>query len=1019
MIRALYLNGRLQALMITLLLVTGLAAISQLPRTEDPRITSRFASVITYLPGASAARVEAQVSEKIEQKLKRQSEIKTLTSTSRPGISVVQVELKDEVMETAQIWSRIRDLIGDVRSELPTSASAPTLDDEAGYAFTRILALTARDNALSLSMLGRYAKELQSQLRNVSGTELVKLFGQPEEEVLVAIDSHKAFQAGLTPQQILQSIKAADAKVSAGELVNAHNRIQLEVKGAFTELERIQRIPLNSLETGQQYTLGQVADIRRQEKMPAAELALINGKPGILIGTRMLPDVRIDKWTARVDAQLAVFNQRLPLDIAFSDLFNQNTYTQTRLGDLVGNVLLGFVIITSVLLVTLGWRAALVVSLALPLTVLFTLTTMMFYGLPIHQMSVTGLVVALGIMVDNAIVITDAIQRLKAEGKSALEACVRAVKHFWLPLAGSTLTTILAFAPIVIMPGPAGEFVGGIALSVIFSLVGSYLISHSLVAVIAARFVKPEQSESWLDQGVRLNRLSQVFRASLYASLAHPKKTLALVICLPLLGFWGAGQLTEQFFPPSDRDMFQLELHFSPATSLQGTQARMSQVDEYLRGIDGINSIAWVSGNNAPMFYYNLVGRQRGSANYAQAMITTRDFDTANRLIPELQQDLDARFSDIQVLVRKLEQGPPFNAPIEIRLYGPNLDILSELGQEVRGMLSQLPDVIHTRPTLLAGAPKLWLDVEEDKLAHTGLTLSALASQLDSQYRGNTGGSLLEQTETVHVRVRVDDEARTSSLELLSGEVQGIARSPLLALATPELKPSRGAIPRRNGERVNVVEGFIAANVLPQTVLDQFSALVAESDFHLPAGYHMEIGGESAKRDEAVGKLLGSVGIIVTLLVSVLVLSFNSFRLTGLITINAIQAAGLGLLSLYLADYPFGFQPIIALLGLMGLAINSAIVIIAELQSEQALDDDSIVAGVMASSRHISSTTITTVGGFLPLIMAGGGFWPPFAITIAGGTALTSLLSFYFVPVAYRLLYRSNKPSQTALLHHH
>ncbi|MEM5550863.1 efflux RND transporter permease subunit [Pseudoalteromonas neustonica] len=219
------------------------------------------------------------------------------------------------------------------------------------------------------------------------------------------------------------------------------------------------------------------------------------------------------------------------------------------------------------------------------------------------------------------------------------------------------------------------------------------------------------------------------------------------------------------------------------------------------------------------------------------------------------------------------------------------------------------------------------------------------------------------------------------------------------------LSPSRGSIARRDGERVNIIEAYLATGVLPQTVLNDVTATIAQSGFVLPHGYRLELGGESQKRNEAVGKLLGQVGIIVVLLITVLVMSFNSFTTTALILINALQAAMLGLLSVFIAGYPFGFTVIIGLLGLMGLAINAAIVILSELNSLQALTDKSkIVAAVMTCSRHISSTTITTVGGFLPLILAGGGFWPPFAVAIAGGTVLTTMLSFYFVPVAYYLL---------------
>ena len=1009
MIRYLFNHGRVQALLVALLIVSGLAAISSLPRSEDPRITNRVAIVTTALPGASAERVEVQISEKIEQKLKSQAEIKTLSSISRPGLSVITIELKDEVTNVKPVWSRMRDLLGDVSSQLPANAAPPLLDDERGYAYTRILSLNANNDVTTLATVNRYAKELQNQLRNVPGVELVHFFGQVDEEILVAVDQHKANLAGIPLSQIHAAIKGADAKVAAGTLTNNKTQMQIEVTGAFDSITRIGAIPLSSNQHAGQYQLSDVATITRSVKTPVTEIALIDGKPGIYIAIRMLPNLRIDTFSERVDAAVAKFSNDLPAQILLQDIFDQRGYTETRLADLLGNIAVGFVLILAVLLITLGFKAALVVGTALPLTVLFTLVSMQWYGLPIHQMSVTGLVVALGIMVDNAIVITDAVQRFRQQGLNALAAVEKAVAHFWLPLLGSTLTTILAFAPIVLMPGAAGEFIGGIALSVIFALIGSYLISHSLVAVFAGQFIKNDSRTGIFYQGIRAPKLSKRFAASLKLSLEKPLLTLLIVFILPVAGFLGAGQLTEQFFPPSDRDMFQIEVHFAPHVSIESTRQAIVSMDQFIRHNEGIEKLDWMIGTNFPSFYYNMLQRNRGANNYAQAMVKVSDFKRANELITQLQTQLDSAFPSAQTLVRKLEQGPPFNAPIEMRIYGPNLDTLSELGQQLRTQLIAHENITHTRPTLLSGSPKLWLNTDEAALTHAGLSLSEMATQLQSQFNGVIAGSIIDNTETVPVRVRVADQDRDDISALFSTQLtsptatsQGLV---VEAYANVELTPSRGSIARRNGERVNIIEAYLTTGVLPQTVLNEVTATIEKSGFVLPHGYRLEIGGESQERNEAVGKLLGQVGIIIVLLITVLVMSFNSFTTTALILINALQAAMLGLLSVYIAGYPFGFTVIIGLLGLMGLAINAAIVILSELNATNALTDkNKIIAAVMTCSRHISSTTITTVGGFLPLILAGGGFWPPFAVAIAGGTVLTTILSFYFVPVAYYLL---------------
>lgn len=1038
MIRSFVKNGRLMSLAIILLVVSGLGALSTMPRMEDPRMNNRHASVLTRLPGASAERIEVLITEKIEQKLRKIPEIKKITSVSRPGISAVKLELQDAVTNSLPIWSRVRDLINDVAPQFPPNTLAPTLEDDRSYAFTQLIALNWHgDSPRDIASLGRYANDLQSRLRIVPGTDIVNIFGQGQEEILVEIDQDVSSTLKLSSKLIAQKIQQSDAKVSAGQLVNQQNQMQVELIGAFDSVTRIENIPIKESSSGSLLRLGDIAKISKGLAWPAQEIAIINDKPAVVVAVRMLPNLRIDQWSANIKAELALYATQLPQNIKLEVLFDQNTYTENRLGDLIENIALGFVLISAVLLVTLGWRSAAIVAASLPLTVLFTLSVMNFYGIPIHQMSVTGLVVALGIMVDNAIVMTDTIQTKRQEGMRRLDSVAYAVKHLWLPLLGSTITTILAFMPLILMPGAAGEFVGGIAYSVIFSLIGSYVISHTIVAGLAGRFIprgvssnnsvttnkqSPNKTTNqWYQVGIHLPKLNRLFEKALHWALTYKKTTIILVFCLPLLGFILAKQLSEQFFPPSDRDMFQIELFMPTQSSIINTQQVSQQVSDYLYQQSGIEKVRWFIGKNAPSFYYNLQPSKDGFQNYGQAMVTATDFTAANSLIPKLQTTLDELIPQAQILVRKLEQGPPFNAPVELRVYGPNLDTLKVIGDDLRKIMTQTKDIIHTRVSLQPGTPKVWVKADEEAAALLGLSLVDIAQQLQGSLRGQISGSIIEATESIPVRVRIANEDRASITDLaninllgrnlVSDQMNKSQPIPLTAIADFSIKPSRGAIPHRNGSRINVVEGYIRSGVLPSEVLTSVKTNIAAENYQLPVGYHLEIGGESSERDHAVGQLLASVGIIFTLLITVVVLSFNSFRLGGIIVFSAFQSVGLGLLTVYLFDYPFGFTVIIALLGLMGLAINAAIVIIAELKGDRLAvqgDPSAIIKGVQSCTRHITSTTITTVGGFLPLILAGGGFWPPFAIAIAGGTVLTTLLSFLFVPAAFSWFSKRN-----------
>ncbi|MDK9737155.1 efflux RND transporter permease subunit [Vibrio sp. D404a] len=1025
-------NTRLLILMTALLMVSGISAFMTLPRAEDPVIENRYANITTSFPGASAERVETLVTEVIENKLRELSEVKLVSSTSRPNVSIVTLELDDTITEPEPVWSQARDKLSDVEPLLPAGAQSPDLDSDHTYAFTTITALTwtgvGEPDRLTL---GRYAKELAKRLRTLSGTEFVDEYGMPQEEIQISLRTADTAALGRSSANIAESLEGADAKNSAGELVSAYSRFGLEIESELDSIERIKQVPIATDANGHIIRLEDIASVSRGEKTPQDQIAIIDGEPGVIVAARMHPDLRVDNWTSRANAVIEKFEQELPSNVHVNVLFNQQGYTETRLVDLGESLMIGFVLILIVLFVTLGVRAAILVAISLPLTSLLTLSIMKMTGVPINQMSVTGLIVALGIMVDNAVVMVDTIQAYRLKGQQRAQATMNALKHLWVPLLGSTLTTVLAFAPIILMPGASGEFVGGIAITVSFSLIGSYVISHTLIAGLATRLLPKQLSDvdkqgqhHWYMTGLRIPALTRWFSSSVRFGVTHPIVTIALVLLVPFTGYWSMSQLTEQFFPPSDRDMFEIQVYMPPQASVYATKQTSERIDEIIHRYPEVERIDWLVGANFPSFYYNLQARQNNAPYFSQAMVKTGDFVQANALIPELQKVLDKEVPEAQILVRKLNQGPPFTAPVELRVYGENLDTLKAIGEDVRLILAGIPHVTHTRETLQPGTPKVWLKVDEDTAKLNGISLNQFAGLLQTTLTGRESGSVIEGSESVPIRVRVADDAREDLTHLsnirlpINSEVYSTGIN-VSTLAELELTTSRGAITRRNGQRVNTIEGYIEAGVLPQTVLNEFQERL--ESYEIPSGYSIDFGGESAERDHSVNSLISNVAVVVVLMVLVVVMSFNSFRLSTIIFMVAALAGGLGLLSVWIFGYPFGFTVIIAMLGIAGLAINAAIVILTELKLDEEASSgsvDAVVNAVMSCTRHITSTTITTVGGFMPLIIAGGGFWPPFAVAIVGGTVLTTLISFYFVPVVFHLMTRKKGlNTSTAIAH--
>jgi multidrug efflux pump subunit AcrB len=1016
---------RLVALTILVIVAAGLSALIGIGRQEDPTITNIFATVTTVYPGADPARVEALVTEKIEEELREVEEIDVIESTSNASISIIQIELLDTLNEEVieQAWSEIRDKIGDATREFPQGVQEPEFNTEGAGAFASISALVPRHDDVSQGVLLRYAETLSDILRNVPGTKSVDIFGESEEEILVRIDPATLTSVSLTVDQVSSAIRNADAKVRAGRMRGPDRELLIEVEGEIAAIDRVRQIPVSTSENGIVTRVGDIATVTKGVKQPAEELTFSDGRPSILVAAKIADGLQVDTWMGRVHERIERFEADMPYSIEHQLIFNQSTYTIERLSNVGLNIAIGMGLVVLVLLATMGLRSALIVAMVLPIVTLASFSTMSMIGLPLHQMSLTGLIVALGLLVDAGIVMTDEIGQALQKGDRRSAAVSKAVRRLFAPLLASTVTTALSFMPMVLLPGPPGDFVGSIAIAVIVMLIWSFIVAVTLTAAIAG-WVLPRSDAGSRKQGFRLASLISVpFRYSLKMAMRNPASSVAFALVLPVIGFLSMPTLTAQFFPGVDRNQFHIEVELADGTAISETSRTVLEIDEYLAGRDGVEQVSWVIGKSAPAFYYNIVGNRDRAPAFAHALVATSSPDATASLVPDLQEALSERFTKARILVRDLVQGPPVDAPVELRLVGPSLQVLRERGDALRQLASKIDEVTIVRTTLGGGAPQLKFAVNEDKARLVGLGLADVARQLEATLEGATGGSLIEGTEELPVRVRMGDGARgdlsqIASLPLLpsqsvpgSADYDGI---PLSAIADIRVEPSEGQINRRNGERTNTVQAFVQYGVLPEEALKKLQSEIEAANFTMPEGYRIETGGDSDARDDTLANLIGSLGLIVPLSIAAIVLTFNSFRLSAVTFVVAILSAGLSILALAIFQYPFGINGIIGVIGSIGVSINAAIIILTGMQQNEAAangDQEAMVGVVMSSGRHIISTTLTTFGGFLPLIAAGGGFWPPFAMSIAGGVLLSTVISFYFAPPMFALVY-ARKPGK-------
>lgn len=1020
-------NSHLLILSIVVMLVAGFSALTSLPRLEDPRIDTRNVFVITRFAGASAERVEALVTDVIEDELRQLHEVKELKSVSRTGVSVITVELQDWVTKqnNEQIFAKIRDEVADAQTRFPEGVSAPELDEKrAATSFTLLLALTPKHNNTSaFPIVSRLATELSDELRNVSGTELVRVYGDVEEEVNVLIDAQQLSQAGMTLTQASQLIAAADPKSPAGTFRSEQQNLRLQVASELDSLDVIRDIPLVASSNLNLLRLGDISQITRGWRTPVSDLALMNGEQTVFVAARMQDNVRVDLWADAAKKVVADFESRFSGDVKVDIAFDQSEYTAQRLSELTKNMLLGCAVVMAVIFLFMGWRAAWIVGLALPLSSAFALFSLNFFDEKIHQMSIFGIIIAIGLLIDNAIVVTDEIRiNLSNRALSRLDALKQSISHLFPPLFSSTLTTVLGFMPILLLSGNIGDFIGSIAVSVVMALIGSLFISLTLIAALAARFLPREQTQNndevsaqpWFKTGIQMPSIGQWFSGALKLFIKKPLLPLVVCVVLPVAGFVLSGQLANVFFPSADRDQFQLYLWMPSGTAIEHTTKIAQEMDAMIRAHDGVKEVSWLVGGSFPSVYYNQVMRRDNTPHYANAVITAVDVHTASELVKDLQDQLDQAFEEAQVMVLSFGQGPPIPAPVGFDIYGPDLDELNRLGENVRLAMSQVPGITQTTASVKIGEPELTFDVSREEGRVANLTLVDISRQLEVALEGRTGGAILEATEEVPIRVRLSTSGREelgalSALPLLDSEQLGENnRRPLSALGQFELLPKVETITRTNGVRVNHIEGYLYPGVPAIDVSNAVQQQLINSGFEVPPGYRFKLAGDADEQNEAIGKLVTYLPILLVLMITTLILTFSSFRYAALIGSVAVLSVGLGLFSLWLSGLPLGFNPILGSAGLIGVAINGSIVVIAAINANELArrgDITEIVKETLGCSRHILSTTVTTVGGLIPLLLfSEGTFWPPLAVVLAGGVGFSVILSLIYTPVIARLI---------------
>ena len=1012
-----YTNPRVSALLVLFIVVLGGAAFQGLARQEDPKMAERYAGVITFLPGATALRMETLISEPIETALREIPEIKELTSSSKAGQSVVGVELYESVSssETDNVWSEVRDILGDTVPMLPPGTIEPELEIRQPIASTIIVALSWQHPSESqLGILSRIAETLRVNLANTQGTEIAETWGEAEEEIRVGLDPYKLVASGMSAGRVASAIAQADTKIPAGRLRSGSSDMLVEVQADLKSTERIARIPLAVSANNQTLRVSDIASVSKTTLDPPRSLAFHGSERVIFVNAKMRPGLQIESWTKSALTTVNKLDASLPDGIGLDVVYLQNTYTGDRMVSLGTNLVFALILVLLLLIWMMGLRSALTVGVALPLSGSMVLVGMMYLQIPLHQMSVTGLIISLGLLIDNAIVVVEDYKLKRKRGAQISTAIEQSIQHLWVPLGASTATTVFAFMPIALAPGGVGDFTGTLGVTVALSVASSFLLAMTVIPAFAGYLENRWPSRGggrWWQQGFSNPSLAAAYRRTLQVAINRPIIGIGAALIMPFIGFALAPTLTNQFFPAVDRNQFQVQIALPSQASIWETRDSVVRANEVLRSYPNVTDTFWTIGEGAPRVYYNVVSLNERVPSFASGWVNTTSAVDTEKVLKTLQDDLSRALPEAEVLAIPFEQGPPTNAPIELRIIGPDLNVLGREAQTLRALVSALPNVTFVRATLSTAEPKLAFAPRENAAAAGGLSTGELAQNINALLSGQAAGTVLEGNRQIPVRVQLADRYRNdmadlTTLPMLANNRDGI---PLQELGEWQLQPTASAIDRRQGERLSTVQAFLQPFTLPDTVMQDIRATLAEKGYQPPPGYRLSVGGVAEESAESMGNIVSVFVFFALAMTAVVILSLNSFRQAGLIGLVAILSFGLALLGLRIFGYPFGYMALIGALGMMGLAINGAIIVLSALKASPEAssgETEAVVNVVIDASRHIISTTLTTIGGFIPLIVNGGKFWPPLATAIAGGVAGSAIIALYLIPASYAAIQR-------------
>jgi multidrug efflux pump subunit AcrB len=1012
-------SNRVTYVVLLLIIVMGIIGYKSLSRDSMPPYTIRTATVVTNFLGAGPDRIETLVSDKIEEVVQEIPEVDYVESESRTGISIVTVTLKENVLEAElqPIWDRLRRKVDLIRPDLPDGINGPTVkDDDIGVVYGIIAGFES--DGFEYEETKEYADDLKKQLIALENAAKVELGGVIDERIFVDFNDANLSKYGLSGSQLKSSISSTNIIIPAGEVNLGEERIIIEPTGNLESVEDIENLLIPIGQKGETIKLGDLTTVRRDYVTPRKSLVKLNGREGISLYISLKKGANIIQLGSEVDALLADYNQYLPIGLNVKRIASQDIDVATNVQSFVTNVMQSIVIVLLVMLFFLGLRTGLVVASLIPLAIICTLLFMGIFDIGLNQVSLAALIMALGMLVDNAIVVAESMMVKMESGESATSAAISSSKELTIPLLISSLTTSAAFLAFYLAESSMGEIMGQLFLVITIALLSSWVMALTIVPLLAIFLIKVNKNKK--KKKSIFDMLNKHYNRLLLVVLKKPFLTIVSIAVLFFASIYGFGKLPFTFMPDSERNLVTFDLNLPLGTSIETTQENILIIEDYIRKNLLVNESRdkgisdWSAYIGKGPNSYDL-GYTQGEANsgYAHLLLNTSSGEDNQMVIDSLEAFCFNKLPDAQTTIKRLGSGGGAAVPVEIRLSGDNIGELYLMVNAIKDKLLTIPGSKNVDDDWGPKIKKLIVQVDQTKLSQSGLTNQDIALSLNTYLSGQNVGDYREDDNTIPIVMQAAGNQNTTfeKIESLSIFSQRTGKNiPLAQVASILPDWQYAKILRRDLKRTITVNCELQNGYTASDITSVLKPWIEEQYKSWKRGYEYELGGEAESSSDAMGAVIAKLPLAFFIIVLLLVVQFNSIRKT-VIVLATIPLGIIGVVGgLLAAQSYFSFTAFLGVISLAGIVINNAIVLLDRIEMEIDVNKrgsyDAIIQATNERFRPILLTTFTTSLGLIPLWLGGGAMWEPMAIGIIFGLLFATVITLLFVPVVYKLLFK-------------